>query len=79
MAKNSLENAGQSRYLGMALTNQNCSHEEIKGRLNSGNARYHLVQKLLLSHLLIKENTMILLVILYGCETWSVTLKRNIG
>jgi hypothetical protein len=31
---------------------QNCMHEEIKSRLNSGNACYHSVQSLLSSRLL---------------------------
>jgi hypothetical protein len=32
-----------ARYLGTALTNQNDIHDEIKSRLNSGNACYHSV------------------------------------
>jgi hypothetical protein len=44
---------------------------------------YHLVQKLLSSHLLSKNvkvriyKTIILPVILYGCETWSLTLREE--
>jgi hypothetical protein len=40
------------RYLGTTITNQNLIQEEIKERLNSGNACYHLVQNLLSSRLL---------------------------
>jgi hypothetical protein len=40
------------KYLGTKLTDQNCIHEEIKSRLNSGNACYHSVQSLLSSRLL---------------------------
>ena len=36
----------QFKYLGTTLTNQNSVQEEIKSRLKSGNASYHLVQKL---------------------------------
>jgi hypothetical protein len=37
------------RYLGTTATNQICIHEEIKSRLNSGNASCHFVQCLCLS------------------------------
>jgi hypothetical protein len=39
------------KYLGTTLTEQNCMQEEIKSRLNTGNACYHSVQ-FLSSHLL---------------------------
>ena len=47
----------------------------VKSRLNSGNACYHSVQKLLSSSLLSKNlkikifRTIILTDVLYGCET----------
>jgi hypothetical protein len=56
---------------------QNYMHEETKSRLQSGNACYHSVQKLLPSQLLsynIKNKiyrTIILPVVLYGCHTFS--------
>jgi hypothetical protein len=64
-------------------TDQNCIHEEIKGRLNSGKACYHSGQSLLSSRLLSRNvkvkiyKTIILPVILYGCETWFLTLREE--
>ena len=49
----------------------------------SGNACYHSVQNLLSSRLLSKNikikkyRTIILPVVLYGCETWSLTLREE--
>ena len=57
--------------------------EEIKSRLRSGNACYHSVQNLLSSRLLSKNlkikiyRTIILPVVMYGCETWSLTLREE--
>jgi len=44
----------QFKYLGTTLTYQNSIQEEIKSRLKSENACYHLVQNLLSSSLLSK-------------------------
>jgi hypothetical protein len=66
-------------------TSQNLIQKEIKRRLNSGNICYHSVQNLLSSHLLSRNikiriyKTIILPVVLYGCETWSLTLKEEHG
>ena len=71
------------KYLGTTLTNQNSTPEEIKSRLRSGNACYHSVQNLLSSSLLSKNlkikiyRTIILPVVLYGCETWSLVLREE--
>jgi hypothetical protein len=73
----------QFKYLGTTLTNQNSIHEEIKSRLKSGNACYHSVQNLLSSSLLSKivrikiYRSIILPVVLYGCESWSHTLRKE--
>jgi hypothetical protein len=75
----------QFKYLRTTVTNQNLIQEEIKRRLNSGNACYHSVQNLQSSHLWsenlkIRIYKMIILpVVLYGCETWSLTLMEEQG
>ena len=57
--------------------------EEIKRRINMGNACYYSLEKILSSHLLSKKlkvktyKTIILPVVLYGCETWSLTLREE--
>jgi len=59
------------------------SPEEIKSTLRLGNACCHSVQNLLSSRLLSKNleikiyRIVILLVVLYGCETWSLTLGEE--
>jgi hypothetical protein len=63
--------------------NQNSIQEGIKSKLNLGNVCYLLVQNLLSSSLLPQNNEfkiyiiIILSFILYGCETWSFTLRED--
>jgi len=77
------ERAEEFKYLGTTLTNRNSIAEEIKSRLKSGNACYHSVQNLLSSRMLSKNlkikiyRTIILPVVLYGCETWSLILREE--
>jgi hypothetical protein len=62
---------------------QNSIREKTKSRLKSGNACYHSVQCLLSSSLLSKNvkikicKTKILPVVLYGCDSWSLTLREE--
>ena len=64
------------------MTNKNSIQEEIKCRLKAGNSCYYSVQTLVSSRLLSKNlkikiyKTIILPVVLYGCEAWSHILRE---
>jgi hypothetical protein len=66
-------------------SNKSKYQEEIERRLNSGNACYLLIQSLMTSCLLHENgensiyNIIVLLVVLYGCETWSLILWEGHG
>jgi hypothetical protein len=71
------------KYLGTTVTKQNSIQEEIKRILTSGSACYFSVQNLLSPDPL-PENLkirickpMILHVLLYWYETWSLTLREE--
>jgi hypothetical protein len=67
----------------MTLTNQNLIQEEFKRILNSGNACYHSVQNIRSPRLQSKNvkrriyKKINLPVVLYGYETWSLTLSEE--
>ena len=77
------ERVEELKYLGKTLTNQKCIQEKINSRLKSGNACCHSVQNLLSSSLLSKNlkikkyRTSVLPFVLYGCEIWSLTLRKE--
>jgi hypothetical protein len=76
------EIVAQFKYFGTTVTNQNLIVEEIKRRMNSGNDCYHSVQNLSSSCLskdikITIHKTIILPVVLYGCEIWSLTLMEK--
>ncbi|KAJ4443887.1 hypothetical protein ANN_05674 [Periplaneta americana] len=79
----SFEEVEKFKYLGATVTNINDTREEIKRRINMGNACYYSDEKLLSSSLLSKNlkvriyKTVILPVVLYGCETWTLTLREE--
>jgi hypothetical protein len=68
---------GRFKYWATTLTNYRSIEEEIKGRLLSGNACWHSVQSLPLKNVKIKIYRTIILPVLYGCETWSPTLRNH--
>jgi len=80
---NCFERVKQFKYLRTILKNQNSIQEDIKHTWKSGNACHHSAQNLLSSSLPSKNikiktyRTLILPAVLYGCETWSLTLRKE--
>jgi len=65
------------------MLNQNCIQGGISNRLQSDSACCHLVQNVLCCGLVYKNinikiyRTAVMFVVLYGCETWSLTLREE--
>jgi hypothetical protein len=63
--------------------NRNSVHEEIRSRVKPGRVCHQSVQNVLSCRLLSKNikvkvwRTIILTVVLYGCETWASTLREE--
>jgi hypothetical protein len=78
-----LKGQNSSNISGTPSTYQNSVAQEIKSRLMSVNACYHMVQNLLSYSLLSKNikimiyGTIILPVVLYGCGTWLLILREE--
>jgi hypothetical protein len=79
----SIERVEEFKYLVTTLTNQNSIQAQIKSSSKLGNACYYSVQNLLSSRLLSKNlkiniyRIIILPLVLYGCEAWSLTLREE--
>jgi hypothetical protein len=81
----SFERVEQFIFLDTSLKIQSCVREEIRSRLKSGNACYNSEQNRLSSSLLSKNKKMkiyrttstILPFVLCGCETRSLTLRKE--
>jgi hypothetical protein len=69
------------KYLETTLTNQNSIQEEVKSRLKECllllNAESLVFQVAIQKFKIRIYRNIILPVVLYGCETWSLTLKEE--
>jgi len=80
----SFERVEHFQCLATTLTSQNCIHEKLRADLSQGMLAIIRCRRLLSSSLLSKNikikihSNIILPVVLYGCETWSLTV-RNVG
>ena len=79
----SYEKVKTFQFLGYLLTNQNSIQEDIKCRLKTGDSCYYSVQTFLSCRIFSKNlkikihETIILPVVLYGCEARSLKLREE--
>ena len=74
----SFERVEEFKYLRITLTYQDSIQEEIKSRLKLGQVQNILSSTLLSKNLKIKiEKIIFLPVVMYGHETWSLTLREE--
>ena len=66
------ENVEKFRYLGVTVTNTKCIREEIKRRINVGNACYYSLEKILSSRLFFQESSS-------ECSTQGQVIQCNSG
>jgi hypothetical protein len=84
IANKVFENVSKFKYL-RTVINQNFTQEQIRRRLNSGNGPFGPESSVLKYTTLYNAkhtntriyNTIILYVVMYGCETWSLTLREE--
>jgi hypothetical protein len=83
IANRSSENVSQFKYWGTIVANQNLIQEEMKRILHSEHASYYSVQNLLFTPLLSEYvkiriyKTVILPLVLHGCNTCSLILREE--